>query len=102
MVRGRRSLFPSWTRWYPPGEPGAIPAEGFTRLICIEEDLGHAGGSEWGDAQYLFGPAKVGRDFELGDNSQLKPLEEYRDYLTIVSNTDCRMAEPLPGGGDRR
>jgi hypothetical protein len=87
----------------PAGRAWRDPAQGFTRLVCIEEDLGHAGGSEWGDGQYLFGPAKVGRDFELGENSQLKPLEAYREYLTIVSNTDCRMAEPYRAeeiGGD--
>lgn len=76
---------------------------GFTRLICIEESMGHAGGSDWGDAQHLFAPAGVGRDFEFAANSQLKPLEEFRDHLTIVSNTDCRMAEPYRAeeiGGD--
>jgi hypothetical protein len=33
----------------------------------------------------------------------LKPLEAYTDYLTIVSQTDCRMAEPFKAeeiGGD--
>ena len=35
--------------------------------------------------------------------SQLKGLEPWRDYLTVVSNTDCRMAEPQQAseiGGD--
>jgi len=100
---GASVALPLMDAMVPAGRSWRDPAEGFTRLICIEEDLGHAGGSEWGDGQYLFGPEKVGRDFELGDNSQLKPLEEYRDYLTIVSNTDCRMAEPYRAeeiGGD--
>ena len=78
----------------PAGRVWRDPAQAFTRLICLEEDLGHAGGNAWGDAQYLFGPAKIGRDFELVQTSQLKPLEAYREYMTIVSNTDSRMGEP--------
>ncbi|MHC4991868.1 MAG: DUF1552 domain-containing protein [Planctomycetota bacterium] len=65
-----------------------------TRLVCIEESMGAAGSSPWGMAQNLFSPASVGRDFDIAPNSQLAPLEPFRDYLTIVSNTDCRMAEP--------
>lgn len=74
-----------------------------TRLVCIEESMGCAGGSDWGDARNLFAPAEIGRDFTLGTDSQLKPLEAYRDYLTIVSSTDCGMANPFSAdeiGGD--
>jgi hypothetical protein len=74
-----------------------------TRLVCIEESMGCAGGSDWGDARNLFAPAGIGRDFELGAGNQLEPLADFRDYLTIVSNTDCRMAEPYRAeeiGGD--
>jgi hypothetical protein len=87
----------------PAGRAWRDPAQSFTRLICIEEDLGHAGGSAWGEGQHLFGPAQLGRDFELASDNQLKPLEAYREYMTIVSNTDCRMAEPYRSeeiGGD--
>ena len=87
----------------PAGRAFRNPAEGFTRLVCVEEAMGAAGGSIWGDQQHLFAPAGLGREFELGVQSQLKPLEDYRDYLTIVSNTDCRMAEPFRAeeiGGD--
>jgi len=79
------------------------PAGGFTRLIAMEESHGCAGGNLWGDDQHLFAPAKPGRNFEINPNSQLKQLEDYRDYLTVVSHTDCRMAEPfnsLEVGGD--
>lgn len=65
----------------------------FTRLVCIEESMGSAGSSDWGDSQHLFAPARVGRDFELPANSQLAPLADFREYMTIVSNTDCRNAE---------
>jgi len=88
----------------PAGRAWRDPArEQFTRLVCIEESMGCAGGNDWGDSQQLFAPAKVGRDFEFGAQSQLKPLEAYREYLTVVSQTDCRMAEPFRSqeiGGD--
>ncbi len=75
----------------------------FTRLVCIEESMGTAGSSDWGDAQHLFAPAGVGRDFELVADSELKPLEAFREHMTIVSNTDCRSAEAFRAeeiGGD--
>ena len=87
----------------PAGRNWKDPAESFTRLICVEESHGCAGGNLWGDTQHLFAPAVSGRNFEIIQNSQLKGLEEYRDYLTVVSHTDCRMAEPfnsLEVGGD--
>jgi hypothetical protein len=80
--------------------PGVPP---FTRLVCIEESMGVAGSSDWGDSQHLFAPERVGRDFELVADSELKPLEAFRDYMTIVSNTDCRSAEAYRAeeiGGD--
>jgi len=77
--------------------------EQFTRLLCIEESMGVAGSSDWGDAQHLFAPAGVGRDFEITARSQLAPLAEFRESMTIVSNTDCRAAEAYRAeeiGGD--
>ncbi len=89
----------------PAGRPWRDPTaeRSFTRLVCIEESMGCAGGSQWGDERHLFAPEGVGRDFVLGAENQLKPLEAFREYLTIVSNTDCRMAEPYRAeeiGGD--
>lgn len=78
-------------------------AADFTRLVCIEESMGSAGSSDWGDERHLFAPARVGHDFEFAPNSQLAPLEEFRDYMTVVSNTDCRSAEAWSAaeiGGD--
>jgi hypothetical protein len=71
------------------------PAATFTRMIAIEESHGSAGGNEWGDAQRLFAPAGIGRSFEFEQQSMLRLLEPYREYLTVVSQTDCRMAEPF-------
>src|SRR5262245_15482116 len=87
----------------PAGRGWRDPAAGFTRFVGIYEAMGCAGGNDWGDTQNLFAPAKMGYDFEIGENSQLKPLEAYKDYLTVVSQTDCKMAEPFRAeeiGGD--
>lgn len=73
-----------------------------TRFVAIEMVHGAAGCNEWGATQNLWSPAKVGRDFDLTP-SALYPLEPFRDYLTIVSNTDVAGAEaeiPREIGGD--
>ena len=74
-----------------------------TPLIAIEEVHGLAGCNEWGATQYLYAPEIIGKDFEMVPNSALISLEPYQDYLTIVSNTDVRMAEAFTApeiGGD--
>ncbi|MGE3344494.1 MAG: DUF1552 domain-containing protein [Vicinamibacterales bacterium] len=73
-----------------------------TRLVCIEQVHGAAGCSPWGASQFLWNPEHTGRTFDISKGS-LSPLEPFRDYLTIVSNTDARMAEaqsPEEVGGD--
>ena len=74
-----------------------------TRLVCIEEVHGVAGCNEWGAEQGLFAPATVGKDFELDPLNVLYPLRKWQDYITIISNTDARMAEAFNSeeiGGD--
>ena len=100
---GASVALPFMDAMVPAGRAWRDPAAGSTRLVCMMEAMGCAGGNDWGDSQRLFAPAIVGRDFEFETQSQLKPLEEYRDYLTVVSQTDCRMAEPFRAeeiGGD--
>ena len=73
-----------------------------TRLIAIEMVHGAAGSNEWGATQNLWAPEAVGRDFDLTP-SALLPLDPWREYLTIISNTDVRMAEAFQApeiGGD--
>ena len=73
-----------------------------TRLIAIEQSHGAAGCTEWGSKQFLWAPEKLGKDFDLSPSS-LSPLEPWRDHLTIVSNTDVRMADAFEApeiGGD--
>jgi Protein of unknown function (DUF1552) len=62
------------------------------RLIAMEMVHGAAGSTAFGIKKNMWAPAAVGHDFDLAPTS-LKPLEGYREYLTIVSNTDCRNAE---------
>lgn len=73
-----------------------------TRLVCIEMVHGAAGSNEWGASQHLWSPPQLGKGFDFGP-SVLRPLEPFRDYLTIVSNTDVRPAEASTAkeiGGD--
>jgi hypothetical protein len=73
-----------------------------TRLIAMEMVHGAAGCNEWGATQNLWSPSGVGREFDLSPTS-LTSLDAWREHLTIVSNTDCRMAEafiPKEIGGD--
>jgi hypothetical protein len=72
------------------------------RLVAIEMVQGSAGSTAIGARKNLWSPAAVGRGFDLSSSSMM-PLEPYRDYLTIVSNTDVRNAEALSApeiGGD--
>ena len=73
-----------------------------TRLVAIEMVHGAAGCNQWGATQNFWSPAAVGRDFDLS-RSALLSLDPWRKYLTIISNTDVRMAEafqPHEIGGD--
>jgi hypothetical protein len=80
----------------------AARAAARTRLVCIEQVHGAAGCSEYGMSQNFWSPAATGRNFDLSKGS-LASLEPFRKHLTIVSNTDTRMAEasaPAEVGGD--
>ena len=73
-----------------------------TRFIAIEIVHGASGCTEWGTTQNLWSPAKTGRDFDLSPTA-MKSLAPFQDYLTIVSNTDVRMADAYTApeiGGD--
>jgi len=72
---------------------GGAPADP-TRLVAIEMVHGAAGCNELGAKLNLWSPAAAGRDFDLAP-SALNSLDKYRDYLTIISNTDARGAEPV-------
>ena len=77
----------------PFGQTAAASASR-TRLACIEIVHGSAGSTKFGLEKNMWSPAADGRDFDLTPTS-LSPLEPFREYLTIVSNTDVRNAEPF-------
>ena len=77
-------------RWWRMAAPKSDP----TRLVCIEMVHGAAGCSPFGASQNFWSPAVTGSAFDLSP-SALSPLEAYRKYLTIISNTDVRNAEAL-------
>jgi len=86
----------------PAGLARAQAGSDPTRLVCIEMVHGAAGASQYGAAQNLWSPATTGSQFDLTAGS-LSPLEPFREYLTIVSDTDVRQAEaviPKEIGGD--
>ncbi len=93
------SMVPAGRLW---ARDGIVVPTDRTRLVAIEMVHGAAGSNEWGASQNLWAPAEVGRGFDLSPSS-LSPLEPWRDYLTIVSNTDVRNAEAKSAreiGGD--
>jgi hypothetical protein len=74
-----------------------------TRLICVEEVHGQAGCNVLGASKYLWAPEKTGRDYEMVPDSSMAAFEPFRKDMTIISNTDVRMAEAFAApeiGGD--
>ena len=72
------------------------------RLVAMEMVHGSAGSTAIGAQKNLWSPAATGNAFDLTP-SVLSPLEPFRDYVTIVSNTDVRNAEAFTApeiGGD--
>jgi len=75
-----------------------------TRLAAIEMVHGAAGSSVEGLAKNYWSPVKEGADFDF--SLSLSPLEPYRDYITVISDTDLANAEsaaaPEVGGDHNR
>ena len=86
----------------PTGRGAWRAANDATRLVAIEMVHGAAGSNELGAKMNLWSPAADGRKFDLTPTA-MHSLEKYREYLTIISNTDVRNAEPTSPfeiGGD--
>src|SRR3954462_10307408 len=82
---------------------GAKAVDDRVRFVAIESVHGAAGSNAWGASKYLWAPEQVGKGYDFAAESALAPLAEWRKYLTVVSNTDTRMAEPFDApeiGGD--
>ncbi len=60
------------------------------RFCAIEMVHGAAGSTGEGTDKHYWAPAKTGADFEFSQT--LEPLAPYRDYVTVVSNTDLHPA----------
>src|SRR5687767_5815340 len=87
----------------PVGRGGlSMAATDRTRFVAIEMVHGAAGCNALGATMNLWSPAALGSKFDLSPTA-LASLEPYRKYLTIISNTDVREAEPYSPheiGGD--
>jgi len=77
----------------PTGRGSRVLANKAPRLVAIEMVHGAAGCNELGSKLNLWSPAAAGKQFDLAPTA-MSSLEQYRDYLTIISNTDVREAEP--------
>ena len=64
-----------------------------SRFAAIEVVHGCAGSTPHGNDIALWRPFKEGADFEFG--RIIEPLEPFRDYVTLVSNTDCGGADSM-------
>ena len=72
--------------------PAQTPlAKAHTRLACVEMVHGGAGSTLDGSNKHYWSPEKEGADFEFTDT--LKPFEPFREYVTVISDTDL-----LPAG----
>src|SRR5262245_35899816 len=80
----------------------AFAAPKRVRLVAMEMVHASAGSTAFGLQKNLWAPAASGSAFDLSPTS-MSPLEPWREYITIVSNTDVRNAEafaPPEIGGD--
>jgi hypothetical protein len=94
------AMLPAASRF---GGTGNRAVDDRLRFVAIEAVHGAAGSNTWGASRFLWAPETVGKGFDLIPESALSPLADWRKYLTIVSNTDTRMAEPFDApeiGGD--
>jgi hypothetical protein len=104
FVKGLGATFalPYLDAMIPIGRAASRLAPDRTRLVAIEMVHGAAGCNELGAKMNMWAPAAAGRQFDLAPTA-LRSLEPYRKHLTIISNTDVRMAEPVTPmeiGGD--
>jgi hypothetical protein len=77
------------------GKTAEAATGGPTRLVCVEEVHGLPGCNTWGASKFLFAPETTGREFTIVPDSPLSTLAAFKSDMTIVSNTDVRMAEAL-------
>jgi hypothetical protein len=89
------SMVPAQT---PLRRTAAVPR---SRLACIEMVHGAAGSAEQALGRHYWSPAGEGSSFSF--SSSLEPLTPFREYVTVISDTDSRQAEaftPTEVGAD--
>ncbi len=86
------AMLPAMT---PMAASSAVPK---TRFVGIEMVHGSAGSTAIGRMKNYWSPARAGNGFEI--TPTLKALEPYRDYLTVISNTQLRNAMSLAQSED--
>ena len=99
---GATFALPMLDAMIPVGRAARRMAPDRTRFVAIEMVHGAAGCNELGAKMNMWSPSAAGTEFDLGPTA-LKSLDAYRKHLTIISNTDVRMAEPVTPmeiGGD--
>lgn len=64
-----------------------------SRFTGIEMVHGSAGSTEYGSINHLWSPKAEGRNFEF--TKILEPLEPLREYMTVISGTQCDQADPV-------
>ena len=64
-----------------------------SRLTCIEMVHGAAGSTQEGTVKHYWEPEKEGANFDF--SFSLTPLEPYRDYITVITRTDCTAAQAI-------
>ena len=69
-----------------------------TRFAAIEMVHGAAGSTIDGGAKHYWSPEKTGADFEF--TQSLSPLEPFREYVTVISDTDLNNATALSPSED--
>src|SRR5437899_3566587 len=79
------SMVPAQT---PLRKTTAVPR---SRLACVEIVHGSAGSTQDGVDKHYWMPERESSDFDF--TMILKPLEPFRDYVTVVTQTDLRPAE---------
>ena len=76
----------------PAQTPSSKTAATRTRLFAVEVPHGAGGSCMHGREMNYWSPVKDGSDFDL--TLSLSPLEPFRDYVTLISDTDCANADP--------
>src|SRR5262245_36124423 len=68
-------------------------AKPLSRFTAIEMVHSGAGSTKYGTEKLLWSPAAEGREFAI--TKILEPMQPYRDYMTVISHTDCGQADAI-------